>query len=73
MEKSRIYFSANVDGERKEEICGILGFQSTNTFGKYLGYPIKNKGVGRGQFNFVVKKVMERLVGWKTKFLSLTS
>ena len=40
MEKSKIYFSANVDVERKEEICGILGFQSTNAFGKYLGFPI---------------------------------
>ena len=71
--KSRIYFSANVDAEKKEEICGMLGFQSTNVFGKYLGFPIKNKGVGRGQFNFVVEKVMERLARWKTKFLSFAS
>ena len=70
MEKSRVYFSANIDADRKEELCGKLGIQSTTTFGKYLGFPIKHNGARRNQFNFVLEKMMERLAGWKTKYLS---
>ena len=42
----------------------------TNNFGKYLGFPLKDKGAPRRQFDFVVDRVMKKLAGWKTKFLS---
>ena len=42
----------------------------TNNFGTYLGFPLKHKGAMRGQFNFVANRVMKKLAGWKTKFLS---
>ena len=38
--KSRVYFSPNVDRDTKESLCDILRFQSTHSFGKYLGIPI---------------------------------
>ena len=51
--KSRIYFSPNIGADLKEEICDKLGMFETNNFGKYLGFPLKDKGALRRQFDFV--------------------
>ena len=69
-EKSRIYFSPNISTNLKEKVCNNLGIQATSNLGKYLGFPLKHRRATRGQFNFVVEKVLTKLVGWKTKFLS---
>lgn len=42
--KSRVYFSLNVDRGCREELCNILGFQSTPNLGKYRGIPIMHPG-----------------------------
>ena len=39
-DKSQVYFSPNVDPKKRTELCEILGFRSTPTLGKYLGFPI---------------------------------
>ena len=70
MEKSRIYFSANVSNSVKEEVCEILGIQATQNIGKYLGFPIVHRGASTRQYNFIAEKFMNKLVGWKAKFLS---
>ncbi|KAL0012167.1 hypothetical protein SO802_007275 [Lithocarpus litseifolius] len=69
--KSRVYFSPNVDRARKEELCDILGFQSTPNLGKYLGIPIKHPGSSSQDFNFVLERVKQKLAGWKVNLLSL--
>ncbi|KAK4604705.1 hypothetical protein RGQ29_012964, partial [Quercus rubra] len=69
-EKSRIYFSPNISTNLKEKVCNNLGIQATSNLGKYLGFPLKHRRATQGQFNFVVEKVLTKLVGWKTKFLS---
>ena len=69
-EKSRIYFSANVDEDLKERVCEKLGMFETKNSRKYLGFPLKRIGALRGQYNFVAERVMKKLAGWKTKFLS---
>ena len=38
--KSRVFFSPNVDRDSRESFCDILGFHSTPSLGKYLGFPI---------------------------------
>ncbi|XP_075645570.1 uncharacterized protein LOC142616645 [Castanea sativa] len=68
--KSRIYFSPNVRAELTERNCDKLGMFETKNFRKYLGFPLKHKGAPRRQFDFVANRVMKKLVGWKTKFLS---
>ena len=68
--KSGIYFSPNVSNEMKEEISEKLGIHETNNIGKYLGFPLKHRGVPRNPYNFIVEKVMSKLAGWKAKFLS---
>ena len=69
-EKSKIYFSPNVPSRLKEKICNNLDIQATSSICKYLGFPLRHRGASRGQFNFVVEKVLTKLAGWKTKFLS---
>ena len=70
LEKLRIYFSSNVQEGISEEICSKLGIQATTNIGKYLGFPINHRGAVRNRFNFVVDRVINKLVGWKAKFLS---
>ena len=42
--KSRVYFSPNMDRDTRVPLCDILGFASTPTLGKYLGFPLKHPG-----------------------------
>ena len=70
VDKSRIYFSPNVQVELRREICSRLGIQATANIGNYLGFPIKHKGVPRNRMNFIVERVMNKLAGWKARFLS---
>ena len=71
--KSRIYFSPNTGADLRDQICEKLEMFETNSFGKYLGFPLRHKGILRRQFNFVANRVMKRLASWKTKFLSFAS
>jgi len=69
-EKSKVYFSPNVQEGVKEEIYTKLGIQATKTIGKYLGFPINHRGAARNRLNFIAERVMNKLAGWKAKFLS---
>lgn len=70
LEKSRIYFSPNVQEGVKEEICTKLGIQAMTNIGKYLGFPINHRWATRNRLNFIAEKVMNKLARWKAKFLS---
>ena len=70
LDKYRIYFSPIVSDELKEEISERLGIRETNNIGKYLKFPLKHRGVPRNPYNFIMEKVMNKLVGWKVKCLS---
>ena len=70
VEKSRIYFSPNTPSNLKDNVCEILGIQATSCLGKYLGFPLRHKGAGRNQYSFIVERMIAKLSGWKTKFLS---
>ena len=43
-DKSRVYFSPNVDLKKRTKLCEILSFRSTPSLGNYLGFPIKHSG-----------------------------
>ena len=70
LEKSRIYFSLNVPSDIKDEVSEYLGIHATTNTGRYLSFPLRHKGATRRQFNFVAKRVISKLAGWKAKFLS---
>ena len=61
--KSWVYFSLIVDSDLKETFSNILGFLSTSTIGKYLGIPIKHPGSSNRDFNFVLDRVKQKLLG----------
>lgn len=69
-DKSRIYFSPNVNDELKEEVCERLGIRETHNIGKYLGFPLRHRGVSRNPYNFIEERIMSKLAGWIAKFLS---
>ena len=69
--KSRVYFSPNVDIDSRESLCDILGFKSTPNLGKYLGFTIKHRGASNQDLNFVLDRVKHKLAGWKANLLSL--
>lgn len=69
--KSRVYFSPNVDRDRRESFCDILGFASTPNIDKYLGIPIKHPGSSSLDYNFILDRVKNKLTGWKANLLSL--
>ena len=60
-DKSRIYFSSNVNKELKEEISGRLDISETSNIGKYLVFPFKHRGVPKNPYNFIVERVMSKL------------
>ncbi len=61
--KSQIFFSPNVSSRNTQSICTKLGFFSTNSLGKYLGFPIMHKNRPHSEFNFLTEKVQEKLAG----------
>lgn len=63
-EKSRVFFSPNVSPEARSELSDILGFHSTPSLGKYLGFPIKHSVVPQ-DFGFIIERVQSRLAEWK--------
>ena len=60
-EKSRVYFSPNVDQDSQEDLCDILGFKPTTSLGKYLGFPIKHKGT-RQDYGFILDRDRKSVV-----------
>lgn len=68
--KSKTYFSLNVDSSTKKELGAIMGMRSTPNLGKYLGFPLKQPGSSSHDFNYVVERVQAKLAGWKGNLLS---
>ena len=52
------------------EVWERLGINETWNIGKYLSFPILHKGANQRQYNDIVERVMNKLSGWKAKFLS---
>ncbi|CAA7037248.1 unnamed protein product [Microthlaspi erraticum] len=71
LEKSKIYFSANVARELRDEISGASGIQPTCDLGKYLGMPVLHKRLNKETFGEVVARVSARMAGWKGRVLSM--
>ena len=69
-EKSRVYFSPNVDGNKRDELCKVLGIRSTPKLGKYFGFPQKQPRSSSKDFDLVVERVQSKLAGWKRHLLS---
>ena len=60
-----------MDRDTREYLSDILGFASTPSLGRYLGFPIKHPGSSSHDFNFILERVKQKLAGWKANMLSL--
>lgn len=69
--KSRVYFSPNVDRDTRKPLFDILGFASTPSLGKYLGFPLKHTYRSTQAYNFILDRVKQKLSDWKASMLSL--
>ena len=69
--KSRVFFSPNVEPDLKDCLSNLLGFSSTSNLGKYLGFPLLHPGTRRHDFDFVLDRVKTKLAGWKANLLSM--
>ena len=64
IDKSRVYFLPNIHEGIKDTICTSLGIQATNCLGKYLGMPLKHKGVAILSITILLKECfLNSLVG----------
>ncbi|GKV18315.1 hypothetical protein SLEP1_g28713 [Rubroshorea leprosula] len=70
-EKSKVFFSTNVNSATRYDICQTLGYVETLSLGKYLGFPISPKKVKKSNCAFIVDKVRSKIAGWKANKLSL--
>ena len=52
------------------ESCRMKDWIPLKASRQSLGFPLNHKGVGRNRYNFVVERVISKLSGWKSKFLS---
>ena len=62
-----------MDGNKREELCEVLGIRSTPKLGKYLGFLLKQPGSSSRGFDFVVERVQSKLAGWNGHLLSFAS
>lgn len=68
-DKTRIYFSRNVNWNVRQHISDSFGFQRMDGLGKYLGVPLHDKSVKRQSCHYILERAMQRLSQWKQKHL----
>lgn len=60
-EKTKIFFSNNVQWQDREDIANILGYRRALDLGKYLGVPLHHGRVSKQNYQFVIDKIKQRL------------
>uniref|UniRef100_A0A2N9GPG8 Reverse transcriptase domain-containing protein n=1 Tax=Fagus sylvatica TaxID=28930 RepID=A0A2N9GPG8_FAGSY len=69
-EKTAIYFSSNTSQVTRQLILEFWGSQGASNFDKYLGLPAMIGRSKKSIFNGLKERIVQRLQGWKEKFLS---
>lgn len=73
LDKSCLFFSNNVPGNVKDELCTMLGISGSNNPGKYLGLPVIWGRSKSDALAFVEEKMLKKISGWKQNVLSPAS
>lgn len=60
-EKSIILFSLNLSRLMRFKLTHMSGFKKTTQFGKYLGVPLSGKTLKKGDYQYLVEQVNNRL------------
>jgi len=66
-DKTRIFFSHNVNWRVREETSQSIGFQRMDDFEKYLEIKLHHRRVSRSSYNHIIEKVHQRLNVWKAR------
>ncbi|KAF4377304.1 hypothetical protein G4B88_011139 [Cannabis sativa] len=72
-QKSTVFFSKGVPSNRANAIANLLGMSKMKKDTIYLGTSLFNSANRSKDMNFLVKKVMARIEGWKSRLLSKNS
>ncbi|KAM2673196.1 hypothetical protein EV2_014512 [Malus domestica] len=70
LQKSSVFFGANLPGALRGELAGILGMPTVETPGCYLGVPTIWGRSKKGGLAYVKDRVLEKVQGWKQSILS---
>ncbi|XP_027150081.1 uncharacterized protein LOC113750284 [Coffea eugenioides] len=70
MEKSSIFFSKNMEQDKKLEICCKLGNIQMVSQGKYLGLPMVITRTKDQIFGFIRDNIQKKFGSWKQKLLN---
>ncbi|CAL1402494.1 unnamed protein product [Linum trigynum] len=68
--KSSVFFSANVPEVDKAAIIGHIGFASSNCHTKYLGVPMEWGNSKKETFQFLIQRMEKMGEAWKSLLLS---
>lgn len=68
--KSRAFFCTDVPRRKREKISSISSIRSTNSLEKYLGFFMIKGRTKKEDFNFIIEKMQNRLVSWKSQLLN---
>ncbi|KAJ1418524.1 hypothetical protein SESBI_15821 [Sesbania bispinosa] len=70
-DKSRVFFSKNIDQITAQGISNILSMDRTEDLGVYLGFPVLHGRISKNTYPPIIDKVRKKLVGWKASSLSM--
>lgn len=73
MAKSKIIFSKNCSKDIRTATSNFFGMKSSESFGKYLRFPILDSSPKTKDFLFILDNMRNRLADWKINCLNMTA
>ncbi|CAN1177927.1 LINE-1 retrotransposable element ORF2 protein [Linum perenne] len=70
-DKSRVFFSSNMNRRTSRAVSDLLGIAATQDLGRYLGVPLLHGRVKHSTYDFILSRLDVKLAGWKANNLSL--
>lgn len=71
LQKSKAFFSKNVNFHRASSLSERMGISTTSNLGRYMGVPLIHERVTINTYGHITKKVRTKLSAWKGRFLSM--
>uniref|UniRef100_A0A2C9U764 Uncharacterized protein n=1 Tax=Manihot esculenta TaxID=3983 RepID=A0A2C9U764_MANES len=69
--KSKVLFSKNVNSITRRNLSRILGVETVEDLGKYLGIPLFNSRVYKRTFHYIIDKRHTKFSSWEASKVSL--
>ena len=69
--KTVVLFSNNISRVEKAALSNLLGFQQTDSLGRYLGVPLLSSRGSSNTYKYILERIKSKLAGWKRNSLSL--